>query len=258
MSWTTTLISTFILSHAAPVNAPGDPFIEKIPGSLVEFKMIPVPESTVEIDGVKHTVKGIAMGQSEVLWDVYDIFTFRQDMTAAEQAQGVDAKARPSKPYGAIDHGFGHAGMPAICISHHGATEFCKWLSKKTGKTYRLPTEAEWMAAAAAGQPMPTNLDEVAWFWDNADDSTHPAGKKKLNAWGFVDMLGNVAEWVNVSETERVVKGGSWKEKAPRVNFTDRMKQTPKWQERDPQTPKSRWWLSDAPFVGFRVVCELP
>lgn len=228
-------------------------FEEKIPGHLPTFKMVRIDGGTVEKDGKKVEVKPFWIGETEVTWDVYDIFAWRLDQTEEEKAQGVDAKSRPSRPYGAPDRGFGHAGFAALGMTDQCAKVFCEWLSKKTGKKYRLPTEEEWLLAAG---PDPDNKEEVAWFWDNSDSQTQKVGSKKMTKNGLYDMFGNTSEWVTVSDKESVAIGGNYLTKKGDLGVASRLKYDPKWQERDAQLPKSKWWLSDGPFIGMRLVCE--
>jgi formylglycine-generating enzyme required for sulfatase activity len=205
--------------------------------------------------------KAFWMSKTEVTWDAYDVFAFKLDMTEEQRAKGVDAASRPSNPYGAPDRGMGHQGYPAVSLTYKGADEFCRWLSAKTGKKYRLPTEAEWEHAARAGAssagPIPSKeLATVAWHWDNADDKTHPVGKLKPNAWGLHDMLGNAGEWCTGKDGKPVLRGGTFADKAADVHAGARALQTPDWNVTDPQNPKSKWWLSDGPFAGFRIIRE--
>jgi formylglycine-generating enzyme required for sulfatase activity len=233
---------------------PAKPFVQKFPGSLVEFEMVPLPFSSA-------SGKRLWIAKTEVTWDLFDIFVFRLDLTQEQQAKGVDADARPSKPYGAPDRGYGHQGYAAISIQYEGAVRFCKWLSAKTGRTYRLPTVAEWEKAALAGaaaSPTGKALEDFAWFWDNADDKAHPVASKKPNAWGIYDMYGNAGEWCapNKPTEKPVVCGGSFMDKAAQVGAKARAFYTPDWQMQDAQIPKSKWWLSDGGHVGFRILCE--
>jgi formylglycine-generating enzyme required for sulfatase activity len=88
---------------------------------------------------------------------------------------------------------------PVETVSKNDAHDFLARLTARNdGYKYRLPTEAEWEYAARAGttDSQIASLDEVAWYAANSGDETHPVGKKRPNAWGLYDMLGNVREWV--------------------------------------------------------------
>jgi formylglycine-generating enzyme required for sulfatase activity len=244
------------LALAMAVQSEPAPLLEKIPGTLVTFRMVPIPGGKVNIGGKEVQVKPFYMGATEVTWDAYDVFAFRLDMTAAEQASGFETKTRPSKPYGSPDRGFGHKGFPALGIHQNAAQKYVEWLSKKTGKKYRLPTEAEWEHAAKAnGSPTPP-LKEYAWYWDTTEETTQAVSTKKPNAWGLFDLLGNVCEWVVASDGTPVTKGGHFLSKEKDLTPSFREPYNPKWQESDAQRPKSVWWLSNGEVVGMRVVLD--
>jgi formylglycine-generating enzyme required for sulfatase activity len=228
------------------------------------------------------------MGKTEVTWDEYDQFRkaeFVSNQTNAEAlAKDADAVTRPTPPYPDETRGFGRAGYPAIGVSHHAAMEYCYWLSKKTGKTYRLPTEAEWEYACRAGTTTaysfgddPRLLGRYAWFGDNSDEHTHPVGRKAANPWGLHDMHGNVAEWCvdryrkaayaalprdraspgpvvlpTAAPYPHVARGGSWADREAACRSAARRGSDPTWNQVDPH--HSIWWVWDADFVGFRIV----
>ncbi len=130
----------------------------------------------------------------------------------------------------------GDRQRPVETVSWNDAAEFCRRLSEKEGKTYRLPTEAEWEYACRAGRTTKwcfgdsqSQLADYAWYDDNSGGTTHPVGEKKPNAWGLYDMHGNVYEWCDDwydqdyysaspaadpkgpdSTAYRVLRGGSW------------------------------------------------
>ena len=201
-------------------------------------------------------IKNLSVSETEIPWDVFEIWALRLDQSTADQVAGKKfAVSRPSRPYAVIFTGFGHHGFPANCVSIDSATEFCKWLSEKTGKKYRLPTVAEWQYLSKADGSA-QKIDDIAWHFDNADDVTHKVGIKKPNSFGLFDTLGNVAEWAVNEKGEPVICGGSWKDEAKDIGLTKTTPTNPKWNESDPQNPKSKWWLANGQFIGLRVVCE--
>lgn len=248
---------------AEPVGTMRAGFTESIPGTTVDMEFVPVP------DGIAGRPLWVA--RTETTWDAYDAFVFELEQPADVPAD-LDAVVRPSHPYVLADHGFGHAGFPAISISHAGASAFCDWLSALSGRRYRLPTEAEFDALCAAahadtgtgsgsgsGPVADSGAGAVAaraWTAETSDDQTHPVGTREPDALGLHDLLGNAAEWCTAADGTPVSKGGAYLDRLAAVGCDARRTPTPAWNMRDPQLPKSRWWLSDAPFAGFRVVCE--
>ncbi len=288
-------------------------YVESIPGTSLKFDMLPIPGGTFVMgsppdepnrspdEGPAHRV-AIApfwMGKHEVTWDEFDQFAFAYDLSRkkrekvnlAEQPAtetAADAVTRPTPPYADMTFGFGHKGQPAICMTHHAAMEYCRWLSAKTGKLYRLPTEAEWEYACRAGTTTaysfgddPEMMKEYAWWVDTAEQP-QPVGKLKPNPWGLHDMHGNVSEWCidhyvaalystlakdpltsrpvvlpSQKEYPYVARGGSWDDDADRLRSAARRPSDLDWSVQDPQRPQSIWWHTDATFVGFRVVRPL-
>lgn len=217
------------------------------------------------------------------------IANLRNELADTDQNFDIsaDAISLPTPPYLDMSFGMGKEGYPAINITHYAAIMFTKWLTARTGEFYRLPTEAEWEYACRAGHDTPyffgSNPDELgqyAWYENNSDRSYNLVGEKKPNAFGLHDMHGNVAEWTMDQYHEdyfeqleasddgivynpwfkptelypRSVRGGSWQDNADMQRCTQRRGSNPRWKMHDPQIPKSLWWHTNAPFLGFRIV----
>lgn len=212
------------------------------------------------VGGTQHKVESallpggdMYMTRTEITWDLFDSYRYDDG-----EADGADAVTGPTKPYLLPDEGFGHAGHPALAMTQKNAENFAAWLSRRTGQSFRLPTEAEWDRACRAGTA--DGLDPVSdytWNWDNANDITGPVGQKKPDAAGLHDMLGNVAELVVAEDGQPTIRGGSYRTDAADLDCGWRKTYTPAWNAADPQFPKSEWWYSDGPFIGFRLVREV-
>jgi formylglycine-generating enzyme required for sulfatase activity len=286
-------------------------YTDKIKDTDVQFEMVGVPGGTYMMgspvsesgrnadEGPQHpvTIHPFWMAACETTWDLFDLF---QDEAGVEdpkdnddrRAKDADAITGPTPPYVDKNYGHPHAGHPAICMTQYSAMEFCRWLSKKTGHAYRLPTEAEWEYAARAGTTTAWSfgddakeLDEYAWYKKDSatpqkpNGGTHKVGTKKANSWGLYDMYGNVMEWCVdhykmdfyatfsldkptlgpvLLPTEKrwshVARGGSWADDAAQCRSASRRGSEASWMQHDPQQPKSIWWLTKFDVVGFRFV----
>ena len=229
-----------IYTKAAEVDSFKD-FTETIPGTTISFEMIAIPGGTFSIgspklqsyrepdEGPQRMIKvnSFWIGKTEVSWDEYDAF-YRQtaaegrteDQYAANQTMSkFDAVTGPTPPYGNPDQGWGKSGRPAITMTHYAATKYCEWLSKVTGKKYRLPTEAEWEYAARGKTEGPYfftgNPEQYSKknFWNrlfgadtsvinsyviydrNSQGKTHPQVAVRPNFYGLLHTLGNVKEF---------------------------------------------------------------
>ena len=246
-------------------------------------------------EGPQHPVKisPFWMGQFEITWNEFELFMYvdaekrfkDQIKTDIEREKVSDAVARPTKPYVEMSFGMGKDGYPAISMTQHAANKYCQWLSAKTGHFYRLPTEAEWEYACRAGTKTayswgddPADAKQYAWFEANSDFKYQKIGKKKPNPWGLYDMHGNVAEWCidqyepnydkvkaivqdpwlkQASPYPQVARGGSWDDGLAKLRSAARRGSDKSWKQQDPQLPKSIWYLTDAQFLGFRIVRPL-
>jgi formylglycine-generating enzyme required for sulfatase activity len=222
------------------------------------------------------------MSAFEVTRDEFDVFL--KDETTSLNTD-VDAITRPSPQYIDFSLGMGkEGGYPANSMSQYSAIMYCRWLYQKTGVFYRLPTEAEWEYACRAGTNTiyyfgndAAQLTKYAWYADNSNDKFQKVGQKLPNAWGLFDMLGNLMEWTldhytpsrytdlpdnskdpmvaaNPLRYPKVLRGGSYERPAVDLRVAKRFSAEPAWNRRDPQIPKSKWWLTEAAWAGFRVV----
>jgi formylglycine-generating enzyme required for sulfatase activity len=245
----------------SPLVGPPELIRDSVPGALFAFELSKVSGGRVTVPGREGPevveVAPFWIGRTEVTWELYDLFVL--DLDVARDRGGRDAIGRPSRPYGAPDYGFGHQGYPVISVTREAAEAFAVWLSERTGHRYRLPTEAEWVRAAEVASRADVarpDIAELAWHAGSSEKRSHPVGTRPADALGLFDLFGNAAEWVTSADGRRVTRGGSWRHPLAEVGPVARSVQDDSWNERDPQFPKSRWWLSDGPFVGFRLARE--
>ena len=266
-------------------------YSEKIPNSDLSIEMIFIQGGEYSMgnknSNVNTQISSFWMSKYEITWEIYNLFMeFDQSNKLEYIINGdtikVDGISKPTTPYTDMTFGMGYEGFPAVNMTHFAASKFCKWLSLITGNYYRLPTEAEWEYACRSGTSSDyyygddiSLIDEYSWNKNNSDNSYQRVGQKIPNKWGLHDMLGNVSEWVadsyddnifkskklkkdpfifNESKYPKVYRGGSWNDEPSSLLTHKRFYSDNSLQKRDPQIPKSQWWNTDAPNIGFRIV----
>jgi len=215
-------------------------FTEYIPNTTVSFNMKAIPGGTFQMgspdnEPTRDTDEGPArqvtvgpffMGVVEVTWDEYLAFykaTATEGRTTDTEGSRIDADVDaitgPTPPYGQPDQNWGLGNRPAITMTFHAAETYCKWLSGITGKTYRLPTEAEWEFASRGGTENPfffegspkdfsqkgffqklfgnssDVINKYVIFKENSGLKTQEPDKVEANPFGLKNMLGNAAEY---------------------------------------------------------------
>jgi len=252
-----------------------------------EVELVRLPPGTITLKGPdgkdhEHAIKPIWMSKFETRWDEYDVFWDGLDLTAEQwqdwrrrnNRQLLDGRSfalseRPRMPdmppygnFGDTEHCV--AGYPVNCVTFSAAMRYCAWLSKLTGHKFRLPTEAEWEYACRAGgppvEPGDKALDAIGWYAGNSKDEPHPVGKKRPNAWGLYDMLGNVGEYVvrDPKDDNGLLAGGSYEDDAKDVRSAAREPYSlQKWQGNEPRViPDTDWLYWTVHHVGIRVVMD--
>jgi formylglycine-generating enzyme required for sulfatase activity len=216
------------------------------------------------------------------------------DPESAEQF--VDLISSPTTPYTEMSFEMGTKGFPAVNMTHLSASKYCQWLSTQTGHFYRLPTEAEWEYACRGETTSPywfgsdpNRLMKV----EVVDPHEIRVGYEKIgvgepNPFGLYDMHGNVMEWCldryvddrlatlrkqypdepgkivfrnphipATTRFSRTARGGCWYDPPEMCRSASRASSEPSWMGQDAQLPKSLWYLTDAHWLGFRLVRPL-
>ncbi len=297
------LVVLVLAADTLGAQPPGGRLTQRVSGTGIELTLVPIPGGTFRIgspieekdrdddEGPTRTVQvhSFWMTIHEITHDQFGPFRHRRldskEGSSAAIPFDADGVTRPSPPYEDPAHGMPKGDHPVVGMTRLAALRYAHWLSEKTGRLYRLPTEAEWEYACRAGGTTafgfgddPAVAPEHGWFDGNSGGTYHRVGLKAANRWGLYDLHGNVAEWVmdtydpgayaalplrppavdpmlgDPTRGRGVVRGGAFDDPPARLRCAERFPEAAAWKRRDPQIPKSRWWNTDSPHVGFRLV----
>ena len=253
-----------VFEHAAELTGFQN-FTETVPGTRASINMIAIKGGTFRMGSnegdafseadeyPQHevTVSDFYMAELEITWDQYWAFyseTMSEGRTKPETIYAnntrpdIDAVSGPTPPFGMPDQSWGMGSRPAITMTHYAAETFCQWLRLKTGKNYRLPTEAEWEYAARGGTDTPyffegkpgdytedsfwnsifgadtTFINRYAIYSANSKSRTQEPKKVQANPFGLKNMLGNVYEYCQdyyAEDAYKQVQNGAVDPKGP-------------------------------------------
>ncbi len=257
------------LSHQNPTPTPpsprplAPPFTENLPNGLtLEMVSLPAGQFLMGSPDSDPDALDDEKPQHQVKVNSFAIGKYPVTQAQYEAVMGTNPSYFSNNPQNPVEQ-----------VSWEDAQAFCQKLSQITGKTYRLPTEAEWEYACRAGTTTrfyfgddANQLGDYAWYDGNSQNTTHPVGQKKPNAWGLHDMSGNVWEWCeddwhnnyigaptdgsawfikndNRSQSRKCLRGGSWGSSPVNCRSADRIRDFPDY---------------DYSSNGFRVACVSP
>lgn len=178
-----------------------DPVLHKLPAVPA---MVKIPKGSFTMGSAFGVEDQLPVHEVEVPYNFaiskYEIAFSQYDRFAVETGRGLPD-----------DNGWGRGNRPVINVSWYDAVAYTKWLSEKTGRKFRLPTEAEWEYVARTGRELKlghkrlglgdANCDDCRWFWE--EDATKPVGQYRPNLYGVYDLFGNVWEWTCSNYTKR-------------------------------------------------------
>ncbi|HZE98087.1 MAG TPA: SUMF1/EgtB/PvdO family nonheme iron enzyme [Planctomycetota bacterium] len=241
-----------------------------VPGTKLKFDLVALPGGKATIGSPdaetgrredekrrEVTLQPFRLGAREVTWKEFNAFRNSKNLDGVTRPTNADSFFIENIP-----DDFRTDPRPMTNARWHSAVMYCEWLSQKTGRYFRLPTETEWEYAARAGSDgaAPDPPDETAWHKGNSKGRTHNVGELKSNAFGLQDLIGNVWEYglepFAPPDYGPVVRGGCWSSVPRELRFANRQSIPLKWYDDDSNPPRSVWWLTaHTVSVGFRIAC---